>query len=86
MSQILSDLKPVQSVPKPFNPRTQEIAWLAQHRHEYLGQWIAVDGPHLIANGNSLKEVLDSAHAKGHLRPLVDHVPKELPELPFGGW
>ena len=56
---------------KPVNHRIPEREWLRMHEDEYRGAWVALDGPDLIASGNSLREVLEVAHAKGHPKPLV---------------
>ena len=35
----------------------QEIAWIEEHRDEYLGQWVALNGNRLLAHGTNAKEV-----------------------------
>jgi hypothetical protein len=37
--------------------RTEEFRWLAQHRDEYRGRWVAVRGKVLLACADSLKEL-----------------------------
>ena len=64
---------------------TTEIAWLAEHREEYAGQWVALEGDRLIAAGFNASEVYESARNSGVELPLVVQV--EHPDaLPFGGW
>ena len=65
--------------------RSLEQEWLKQHRAEYAGSWIALEGAHLVAQGSSARQVLDAARARGCDLPLVVHIPSE-PPLPFGGW
>jgi hypothetical protein len=42
----------------------REMAWIEQHRDEYAGQWVALDGERLIKAGRSAKEVHDAARAE----------------------
>jgi hypothetical protein len=61
----------------------QEMRWLAEHRHEYSGKWIALRGEHLLAAGATAKEVFSKVTSQDTL-PLVIRVDEE--ELPFAGW
>jgi len=64
---------------------SREMRWLAEHREEYAGQWVALDGERLLASGANAREVYDAARRSGVELPLVVQV--ESPdELPFGGW
>jgi len=76
-----AELKAATGIPA----RSLEQEWLKQHRAEYAGSWIALDGAHLVAQGSSARQVLDAARAEGCVLPLVVHIPSE-PPLPFGGW
>jgi hypothetical protein len=38
--------------------RSREWEWLAQHRDEYAGQWVALDGNRLLSHGLLLKQVM----------------------------
>ncbi|MFN0109883.1 MAG: DUF5678 domain-containing protein [Blastocatellia bacterium] len=63
----------------------QELGWLREHRHEYGGQYVALVGDNIVANGLEPRAVLHSARNAGYPSPLV--VRLEAPdELPFGGW
>lgn len=59
-ARILSELQ--QAGVLPAEPKTQikrvepidlsrEIQWLKEHRHEYIGQWVALDGASLRFKG-----------------------------------
>jgi hypothetical protein len=65
--------------------RDREFQWLAAHRNEYPGLWLALDGDALVASSNSLAEVLRQARHKGSANPLVAWS-DEIAEAPFGGW
>lgn len=62
----------------------RELHWIALHRPEYAGQWVALVGERLVAHGNSGKEVFA---AVAHLaeQPIVVKI-DEAERLPFGGW
>ena len=61
----------------------RERNWLAAHRHEYRGQWIALEGDELLATGSTSKEVF-AAVGKHEPTPLVIQIPKQ--EASFPGW
>ena len=62
-----------------------ELRWLDQHRQEYVGQWVALQGDRLLAHGMSARDVYDEARGQGVDVPSVLRI--ELPdEWPFGGW
>ena len=59
--------------------------WLDEHRDEYVGQWVALEGDHLLASGPDGRAVYEAARAAGVRAPLVTRVePRD--ELPFAGW
>jgi hypothetical protein len=60
-----------------------ERDWLAAHRGEYAGQWIALLGDQLISHSRSAKEVFLAARAAGG-PALVLRVDDN--ELRFAGW
>jgi hypothetical protein len=49
----------------PPPDRSRERAWLAAHRDEYAGQWVAVEGERLIAHGPELADVRREAQEAG---------------------
>lgn len=45
--------------------------WLAEHRDEYAGQWVALENGQLISHGPSAKEVHQTALDGGHPEALL---------------
>lgn len=72
------------SIGDSFNDRAREYQWLKEHRREYIGQWVALEGDQLIAHGNNAKEVFEKADFLGVELPLVLLV--EDPDVPFAGF
>ena len=63
----------------------REQRWLDEHREEYLGQWVALEGDRLLASGADGRAVYEAARAAGVRAPLVTRVePRDA--LPFAGW
>jgi hypothetical protein len=65
--------------------RESERRWLDEHRNEYAGQWVALDGDRLIAHGPDGREVYRQVKEAGVKYPFVVHLPP-ADALPFGGW
>jgi hypothetical protein len=64
---------------------SRERQWLKEHRHEYIGQWVALDGDRLISYGANARAVYEAAREAGVQVPFVAHIdPPD--QLPFGGW
>lgn len=72
-------------VPAIENQREIERRWLDEHRDEYLGQWVALEGTRLLASGEDARAVYSAARASGVHAPYVMRV-EPHDELPFGGW
>ena len=53
---------------------SDEHQWLAKHRDEYAGQWVALMGNQLISHGPRLKEVRAAAKAAGQADALFVQV------------
>jgi hypothetical protein len=70
--------------PLPDDFRAVEMAWLQVHGRElaeqHAGEWIAIDGPQLVASAPDLPTLLARAAEAGHPDPLVTAVP--LPSSP----
>ena len=68
------------------NRSAKSLRWLDENRERYLGQWVALDGDRLIANGATAKEVYSKAKNEGVEIPFVELV-AERDSGPFtGGW
>jgi hypothetical protein len=61
------------------------MKWIEDHRAEYLGQWVALQGDSLISHGPNARQVHLQAKAAGIEIPFVVRVVEE--EGPFfAGW
>ena len=60
------------------------LKWVDEHRQEFDGQWVVLDGNKLVSHGKNAKEVYDEARAKGIKVPFLKRVKSEI--LPWGGW
>lgn len=69
---------------KPMKDRTREMAWLATHQHEYAGQWVALDGDHLIAASPNRLEISAAIKAAGVKLPLIHRIAASDEPLPMG--
>ncbi len=68
-----------------FGDGARQQRWLAEHRREYAGQWVALDGDRLLSHGPDARKVFADARASGVALPMILEVRPE-DELPFGGW
>lgn len=66
--------------PIPIPDSTRETTWIAEHKREYAGQWVALDGDRLIAHGKHHDEVWTAAKADGAYLPLCTFI--EDPDAP----
>ena len=64
----------------------KSLRWLHDNREKYSGQWVALDGDRLIANGSTAKEVYSKAKAEGVEIPFVELVTDPDPAPFTGGW
>lgn len=69
---------------EPVNERRDEMRWLAKESGLYAGEWVALEGPGLVAHGPRLSDVRAAAKAAGAPDPLIARVPGDT--TPFGGW
>jgi hypothetical protein len=72
--------------PMPMQDHTREFDWIEAHKDEYAGQWVALDGDHLIAASPIEREVWEAvkaARTAGGNMPLVHRVssPSDLPYI-----
>ncbi len=58
------------------------MEWIRQHRKEYGGQWVVLDGDRLIAAGNDILALKAAKEADGARSPFFDFV-EPADALPF---
>jgi hypothetical protein len=49
----------------PVVDRTAEFRWIAAHRNEYAGQWVALHGNQLLAHHTDYREVSQAVKTQG---------------------
>lgn len=59
--------------------------WLKAHRHQYVGQWIVLDGDRLIGAGDDPRPIVAQARPEGVTTPFVEFI-CETSEPFMGGW
>jgi hypothetical protein len=69
---------------KPMPDRTSERQWVKDHKHEYAGQWVALEGDRLVAASFVQQEVWDAVDATSPNPPLVLRIPSP-DDLPYIG-
>lgn len=69
----------------PVKDRSREARWLQEHRDEYAGQCVALEGARLIASGDDLKHVANTARRLGVADALMIRV-EAIDSLPFAGF
>lgn len=69
----------------PIRDRSREYAWLEQHRDEYAGQYVMLDGDTLIAAGSNAKEVASLARERGIVGALLLYVEDSQQPRSLGG-
>lgn len=63
------------------------LNWVEDHRSEYDGQFVALDGDDLVASGTDSNLVFQQAKAKGYKSPFLKRIKADCSvNLPFGGW
>jgi len=70
---------------EPKRDFTLEMQWLSQHRHEYAGQYVALDEDRLVSHGFDGREVYRQAQDAGVKHPFMAHI-EPADALPFLGW
>jgi hypothetical protein len=65
--------------------RIREREWLKEHRSEYAGQYVALDGNNLVSHGTDGRKVYADARQAGVEIPYIVRIEAE-DEPPFGGW
>lgn len=87
--QWLEEKRRPQKVNGNWQERTEKFhlarRWIDEHRQEYLGQLICLDGDNLISHGEDAKKVYSEAKAKGIAIPFIEQVREEEPTLLWDG-
>lgn len=65
---------------------SREIRWIKEHRQEYAGQWVALDGDRLLSHGMNAKEVFAAARQTGFAEPFFAHLEPADEVAYMGGW
>jgi hypothetical protein len=92
-AQVLQFLESVEaSVSRQQPPGTvseraaASMRWIDEHRAEYAGQWVAMDGDRLVAHGTDARDVAERARQLGVSAPFLHRVDAEEPAAFWGGW
>lgn len=56
---------------QPIVDRTREWQWIEDHKLEYAGQWVALEGDRLVAASLVQQEVFDMLKTADAKRPLI---------------
>lgn len=85
LSTPTESFEPISKQTGATNGESKELRWLKEHRHKYLGQWVALDGDRLVAHGTNARDVFHTAREAGVKVPFIEQI---LPtdDMPFGGW
>lgn len=85
LSTPAESFEPISKQTGATNGESKELLWLKDHRHEYIGQWVALDGGRLVAHGTNARDVFQTAREAGVKVPFIEQI---LPtdDMPFGGW
>ena len=75
-------LPPIHRLAEPLDCKL-EMRWISQHRHEYIGEWVALDGDRLIAHGKDADTVFAAARSQIAIPFLAHCQPDD--ELPTVG-
>lgn len=63
----------------------KSMRWLEEHRGDFAGEWVALDGDRLLSHGKDPETVFAEARSAGVPVPFVERV-MPVERLPFGGW
>jgi len=69
---------------EPMPDDAREMKWLEEHKHEYAGQWVALDGDRLIAASPIRAEISVAVKADGAKLPLIHRIASPDEPLPIG--
>lgn len=89
LNQLLAE-PPVTKAPldkrvpcEPMRDFSREWQWIAEHKHEYAGQWVALEGDQLVAASHIQQEVWEALKTASAKEPLVHRIssPEDLPYI-----
>lgn len=69
---------------EPMPDRTLEMEWVEAHKHEYPGQWVALEGDRLIAASPVQQEVLNAMTLGKTAQQVLLRIPSP-DDLPYVG-
>lgn len=79
--EINLEIRPMSEVLPVEDDREAEMRWLHDNLNNiaalYPGEWIAIDGPALVAHAADLPSLLKKAAEAGHPNPFITAVPSE---------
>jgi hypothetical protein len=76
-----------QQLPRTASDRASAaMRWISEHRAEYTGLWVALDGDRLVTSGDDAKAVYDTARREGVEVPFLHQVEPEEEGAFWGGW
>jgi hypothetical protein len=60
--------------------------WISEHRAEYRGRWVALDGDRLVASSEDGREVVAHVGSEGIEGPFVTRIEADDEQAFCGGW
>jgi|SRR5215813_8435226 len=73
-------------LPEEVRYRKREYQWMKEHKAEYAGQWVALEGDTLFAHGSSARQVLEEAKKAGAKIPFIARIDSPDDLYFTGGW
>jgi hypothetical protein len=86
LERVEASLTPEQTPCTVSERAAASMLWIAEHRSEFAGQWVAMDGARLVAHGADARAVADQARRLGVSVPFLHRVEAEEPVALWGGW
>jgi hypothetical protein len=62
------------------------MQWISEHRAEYAGKWVALDGDRLVASGDDGKEVVATVRRLGISGPFITRIEAVDEQAICGEW
>jgi hypothetical protein len=64
--------------PVKMRDMSKDMKWLAEHREEYAGKWVAIYEDRLVVAGDSAAEVYEAKERAGFPQTLVTYIEDPL--------